>query len=158
MNIKKQNGGQLVEFAMVGLVFIMVTVAIFEFSRIMFTWNALTEAVRRGARVAVVCPKNDPAIKNIAVFDSFDGSGTSPVVKGFTTADITLEYLPDAEGKADAFVRVSTDIELTSYIPLIGGLINSPVFTTTVPAEGLGVVPTYPDEEIQSPNCEYNEE
>src|SRR5574340_1843168 len=59
---KHQRGAAAVEFALVAIVFFMLLIGIVEMGRVLFTWNATAEATRYGARVAVVCPPNDPAI------------------------------------------------------------------------------------------------
>jgi len=50
-----QRGATMVEFALVLLVFLTFLLGIVDFSRMLFTWNAATEATRLGARYAVVC-------------------------------------------------------------------------------------------------------
>ena len=54
-----QRGATTVELALVLMVFFMFLLAVTDFSRMLFTWNAATEATRLGARFAVVCA--DPA-------------------------------------------------------------------------------------------------
>jgi Flp pilus assembly protein TadG len=51
----RQTGATAVEFALVLLIFLTFLLAITDFSRMLFTWNAATEATRAGARYAVVC-------------------------------------------------------------------------------------------------------
>lgn len=51
----RQRGAAAVEFALVLLLFMMFLLGIIDFSRMLFTWNAATEATRAGARYAVVC-------------------------------------------------------------------------------------------------------
>lgn len=57
MNAKnsKHLGATTIEFALVLLVFLMFTLGILDFSRMLFMWNAANEATRAGARYAVVC-------------------------------------------------------------------------------------------------------
>lgn len=63
-----QRGSTLVEFAFAGLLLFIALFAALEFARWMYLWNSMTEATRRGARVAAVCPINDPAIARVTVF------------------------------------------------------------------------------------------
>lgn len=51
----RQSGATAVEFALVLLIFLTFLLGILDFSRMLFTWNAATEATRAGARYAVVC-------------------------------------------------------------------------------------------------------
>lgn len=52
---RRAHGATLVEFCLVLLVFLMFLFALTDFSRLLFIWNAATEATRLGARYAVVC-------------------------------------------------------------------------------------------------------
>ena len=51
----RQSGATAVEFALVLLIFLTFLLGILDFGRMLFTWNAATEATRAGARYAVVC-------------------------------------------------------------------------------------------------------
>jgi Flp pilus assembly protein TadG len=50
-----QAGATSVELALVLVLFFMFLLGVTDFSRMLFTWNAATEATRLGARYAVVC-------------------------------------------------------------------------------------------------------
>lgn len=57
-----QSGATAVEFALVLLIFLTFLLGITDFSRMLYTWNAATEATRAGARYAAVCDdKNNKA-------------------------------------------------------------------------------------------------
>lgn len=49
------GGATTVEFALVLLVFLMFLLGVTDMGRMLYTWNAATEATRLGARYAVVC-------------------------------------------------------------------------------------------------------
>jgi len=51
----RQRGATAVEFALVFLIFMTFLLAVTDFGRMLFMWNAATEATRAGARYAVVC-------------------------------------------------------------------------------------------------------
>ena len=70
MNRYKQRGLSTVEFAIVALVLFMMIFAVIEVGRAFFVASALDEASRRGARMAAVCPVNDPAISQAAAFNN----------------------------------------------------------------------------------------
>ena len=55
----RQGGATMIELALVLLVFFMFLLGVTDFARMLYTWNAATEATRLGARFAVVCA--DPA-------------------------------------------------------------------------------------------------
>lgn len=60
----QQAGATIIEFALVLILFFTFLLGIMDFARMMFTWNAATEATRAGARYAVVCDNafNDAAV------------------------------------------------------------------------------------------------
>jgi Flp pilus assembly protein TadG len=62
MKWKNQSGATAVEFALVLMIFLTFLLGILDFARMLWTWNAATEATRWGARVAVVCNINSPAV------------------------------------------------------------------------------------------------
>ena len=88
---RTDNGTTTVEFAIVGLLVMVVVFGVIEFGRALFVMNTLTEATRRGARMAAVCPVGDPKPASVAVFDS--GGGSSAVVAGLSTGNVLVEYL-----------------------------------------------------------------
>ncbi|MFB9240770.1 pilus assembly protein [Massilia antarctica] len=54
-----QRGATMIELAFVLVLFFMFLLGVTDVARMLFTWNAATEATRAGARYAVVCA--DPA-------------------------------------------------------------------------------------------------
>lgn len=147
----KQSGLTTVEFSIIGVVFFMVLLAVIEFGRGLFVWNALNEVTRRAARLAAVCPINHGAITRVAVFDEASGDGKSPIVAGLSADDLTITYL-DAQGNAVGDPTGNfTDIRyvrgsITGYrhaflIPFVTGAlaVDAPPFETTIPRESLGI-------------------
>jgi hypothetical protein len=140
MNARAQAGTATVEFAIVGALMITAIMAVIQFSYTMFTYNVLNEGTRRAARVAAVCPVNDPAIAQAANFVS---------LPGFTTDNIQLQYLNATGGVianaqanfgAIEYVRVRiVDYSYTGWIPFMSLVFTSPGFTATLPRESLGV-------------------
>src|SRR5262245_66611118 len=91
--IEKRNerGATLLEFAIGALVFFMALFGILEFSRLLWTHNALADAARRGARHAVICPQNEAKVRNVVVYGDPAG-GSQPVVSGLTTGNVQVDY------------------------------------------------------------------
>src|SRR5678816_1532948 len=58
--VDEQQGATMVEFAMAITVFITLLLAIMDFGRVLYAWNAAAEATRWGARIAVVCDQLSP--------------------------------------------------------------------------------------------------
>jgi Flp pilus assembly protein TadG len=57
-----QRGAAAVEFALVtGLVCVLLLAGV-EVGRLLWTWNAAVDATRHGARLAVVCDRDDDAV------------------------------------------------------------------------------------------------
>ena len=147
--IRLQRGLATVEFAIVGALFFMVLFGVLEVARTMYVWNSLTEATRRGARIATVCPIQHTAIRRIAVFDDATGTGNSPVVSGLSAANILLEYLdrngttiadPSADFTDIRYVRVSISAYQHQFlVPFLQTVLDTPGFETTLPRESLGV-------------------
>jgi len=146
--MKRHQGGiTTVEFAIIGLVVIVVLFGVLEMGRMLFVMNTLTEGTRRGARVAAVCPINDPSIARATVF-SEDGSN-SAIIRGLTTANVTVEYLDmvgnvigDPTGNFDRIRYVRTRIVNFTHeliVPFIMRTMLIQGFRTTLPRESLGI-------------------
>ena len=52
--ITQQRGAVMVEMALTLGIFMVILLALFEFSLLMFTWSRAVEATRLGSRLAVV--------------------------------------------------------------------------------------------------------
>jgi Flp pilus assembly protein TadG len=133
----RQSGATAVEFALVLLIFLTFLLAITDFSRMLFTWNAAAEATRAGARYAVVCDNTTrelqvkakmqamlPQISNISVVWD-PPSCTTATCTGVTVSIVGLNY---------------------HWISPIAGLafvapISMPTFQTYLPREIMGTDP-----------------
>ncbi len=123
-----QAGAAAVEFAVVTLlVFFAMLLGAIEMARLLWTWNAAGEATRLGARMAVVCDLNDPAIK----------TRMRAMLAALETEHITLTYLPN--GCTDANCQ-TVRVTLAGYthqpiIPFVPLSIPIPPFQTSLPRE-----------------------
>lgn len=145
---KCQTGVYSVEFAIVGAVFFLLLFAVLEVGRLFFVWNVLTEASRRGARLATVCHFDHVAVsafdpmREAALFNKL------PMAPGLTITNLQVTYLqidgaPVIDIKDIALVRA----EIINYqhqliIPGLFLTLNSPSFSTTLPRESLGATRT----------------
>jgi len=121
-----QAGTTTVEFAIVGVVLLVILFAVIEFGRIVFTLHLLQEGARRAARVAAVCPVSDLAINGKAQLSTLQA------------VNVDVAYLPDAA--QPRFVRVSISGYVMSInIPFISPDFEAPTFSATLPTESLGV-------------------
>ena len=142
----RQLGLSTVEFAIVAAALFLLILGVIEVGRAFFVASALDEASRRGARMAAVCPINDPAIAQAAAFDN----SLSP---DLDSTDIVVEYLDDAGGlvgnptdpagyRLIRYVRVSVaGYQHQIFVPLIASLstFTMPDYATVLPRESLGV-------------------
>lgn len=60
--MRREHGSTTVEFALVLILFLTFLFGVLDFSRMLWTWHAATEATRWGARTAVVCNKAAAAV------------------------------------------------------------------------------------------------
>lgn len=137
--MKSMRGLYTVEFAITASILMILLFACIEFGRGVYTFAALNEGTRRAARLAAVCPINDPAIINAVNFLG---------VSGFNNANVSVTYL-DANGASlgatpalgsVAYVRVSVvGYTVPLSIPFVDPTLISPPFTVTLPAESLGL-------------------
>ena len=146
MNRNRQKGLSTVEFALVAVVLFMMIFAVIEVGRAFFVASALDEASRRGARMAAVCPVNDPAISQAAAFNN-------AVIPDLDAGDIVVEYLDaagtnvGAPGTAAGFrliryVRVRVvGYQHQMFIPFVSALgpFFMPEFAAVLPRESLGI-------------------
>ncbi|MBT2303029.1 pilus assembly protein [Variovorax paradoxus] len=86
--MKKEQGSTAVEFALVLVIYFTFLLAVLDFSRMLWTWNAANEATRWGARVAVVCDKDAAA-----VLDSM-----KKFVPELTVANLQIDWYDAAGG------------------------------------------------------------
>jgi Flp pilus assembly protein TadG len=129
---RRQQGVAAVEFALVCTVFFTLLLGVIEMGRLLWTWNAATEATRLGARLAVVCDLNEPHIKTQMI-------GRLP---SLTTSNIVIDYLnpPAADNTCTVSTCKAVRVSLTGYeydaiIPFMPLTLDLPAFTTTLPRE-----------------------
>lgn len=153
MNRFRQSGLSTVEFALVANVGFIVILAVFEIGRAYFVCAALDEVTRRGARVAVVCPVNDPAIGQMAIFNASGDTSPSSLVAGLTPGHIKVEYLDQdnnvVANPADpsGFIQIRyVRVRVVGYqhkmaVPFVSGIANflMPEFSAILPRESLGI-------------------
>ncbi len=122
-----QTGATTVELAFVLVIFFMFLLAVTDFSRMLFTWNAATEATRLGARYAVVCA------------DSANQAQVTQKMR-MMVPDMTLAWEPSGCNAASCTgVTVSiTSLNYRWLSPVTGALMPVralPSFSTYLPRE-----------------------
>lgn len=153
MNKRSMRGVYVVEFAVIGLLLFILLFAVLEFGRLYFTVNALNETVRRGARLASVCDISDPVILRRAIYNAATDAGASSLIGDLETADLTLTYLdengatvtnPNDLVSLNGFLAIRyvqlrvENFTFNLMIPVLGGTITLPDFSSILPRESLG--------------------
>ncbi|MEP6921530.1 MAG: TadE/TadG family type IV pilus assembly protein [bacterium] len=149
-----QSGSTLVEFAIGASVFLLSMFCVIEFSRALWTHNALADAARRGARYAVNQPASNPpgvattglnvgpsltAVRNVAVYGDPAG-GTTPMVNNLTPANVNVQYTGFGVGQGTVAVSI-TNYQFQFVVPIVGTTISMPDYNTTLTGESAGVIP-----------------
>ena len=138
--MRSQRGSTTVEFAIVGVPAVLVLLACLEIGRMLFVWNTVAEATRRGARVAVVSAVGSASVT--AAVMTF-----SPFLDKLKGGNISVTYY-DSAGAVTAdpdlvrYARVAvTDYTFNLMLPFVDATVAVPAFSTTLPAESLGFDP-----------------
>jgi Flp pilus assembly protein TadG len=153
MKIRKQRGVSTVEFAIVAALLMIMILGVIEIGRAYYMYAMLDEVTRRGARLAAVCPVNDPAIPQLAVFNAAGDTSNSTLAMGLSPANVVIEYL-DANnavvanpGNAAGFVQIRyVRARVVGFVhqiqvPFVTGIgsVLMPELATVLPRESLGV-------------------
>lgn len=146
-SMRNERGATLLEFAIVAAIFFTAMFGVLEFGRLLFTHNALRDAARRGARLAVV-RKNDAAgitaVKNMVVYGdpNANPATATPVAPGLTTSNVVVEYanFNGIQLSARASVKI-INYQYQFFVPLLGGTLNMPAYRTSQTGESAGYVP-----------------
>ncbi|WP_423396122.1 TadE/TadG family type IV pilus assembly protein [Burkholderia sp. LMG 21824] len=124
-----QRGSALVEFGLIASILVMLLIGIFEFGRVLFYWNTASEAVRLGARTAVVCDVNAAGV----------AKRVTALLPLLSNANVSVNYSPaNCDVTSCSFVTVSvTNVTVKTMIPFMNVSVTMPPFTTTLPRESL---------------------
>ena len=160
------RGATMAEFVIVAGFFFTLILGIIEFSRLLYTHNALADASRRAARYAILHPKDDPCVKYVAVYgestvtrSGSPGSYTcttsgTPLINGLTTGNVDVVWA-GADLDADPLTPPTTDYgmnlgtatvsiinyDFTLSVPFFRQTLRMPAYRTTLTAESAGEAP-----------------
>jgi Flp pilus assembly protein TadG len=131
---RAQRGNALIEFAVSLALLAVMFAGIFEIGYWFYTYAALQNAVRAGARYAALQSDGDPAelakaVRNMVVYgDPAPADRAKPLVSGLTTDHVELIDSPDARTVAvrdfevDAlFMKFKLDGRPTVTFPITSG-------------------------------------
>jgi Flp pilus assembly protein TadG len=126
----RQRGSEIVEFALVAVVFLTLLFGLIEMGLILALWNSATEATRLGARQAVVCNLDDADIK----------AKMQKLLPLLKADDIAITYAPagcDANSCLLVTVSVQPSATVSSFVPFVPFTFTVPPFSTTLPRESM---------------------
>jgi Flp pilus assembly protein TadG len=153
MSNRRQKGTTTVEFAIVAAVVLTMIFGVLEIGRGYYVYAMLDDVARRGARLAAVCPINDPAISQMAIYNDSGDASNSPHVNALTPGHVVIDYLDDNNGVVTTptdpiqfgeirYVRARVIGYTHTFIaPFVGdgASIEMPQFESILPRESLGV-------------------
>lgn len=93
--LRSQRGSQLVEFAIVVPVMVLLLASATEFARFFYYYSTLTNAVRAGARHASKWERNAswtfPETSKMVVYGDFSDTSKGPILPGLTTSNVVVQ-------------------------------------------------------------------
>jgi Flp pilus assembly protein TadG len=136
--IGTERGATLVEFAIAASVFFVAFFGVLEVARLLWTYNAIAEGVRQGARYASLNAINTANVQNVVVYGT-PGGGTSPVAYGLTTAQVNVVYTNFGVNQGTVAVSVSGYTFSFLVLPdVFGSALTFPAYTVTMKGESAG--------------------
>ena len=125
-----QRGVAAVEFALVASIFFTMLLGVVEMGRLLWTWNAATEATRLGARVAIVCDPNTS--------EAMIEAHMRTRLPTLTASNVVVTYMnpPLADNTCDSGTCKAVNVKLVGYthdtiIPFVPLSLTLPPFSTT---------------------------
>lgn len=144
---RNERGAALMEFGIAASIFFTALFGTLEFSRLLWTHNALADATRRGARWASINPQNVNNVKNMVVYDTTSpGGGAQPVVYGLTTSNVNVTYSTGNVIEKFGVKNGTATVQITGYsfnfslLPF-GGSITMPDYKAVATGESAGFPP-----------------
>lgn len=127
-----ERGAAAVEFALVASIFFTLLIGVMELGRLLFYMNSAAEATRYGARVAVVCDVDAPAIRQRMI-------SRLPMLQA---DNIDVAYTPAGCSRGSCrsvTVRILPGLVMDTAIPFLSNrfAVAMPSYATTLPRESL---------------------
>lgn len=117
--LRKERGTQIVELAIALPVMLMLFGAVAEFGRFFYTYSALTNAVRGGARHACKWEKGAswtvPETARMVVYGDFSDTSKGPILPGLSTSNVVVDSNGPSLNNIDS---VTVRIVGYQYVPL----------------------------------------
>ena len=122
LRTKSERGAELIEFALVLPLILLLCLGVVEFGRAYYTYNILSKAVRDGARflstglvtsTGTVDATTATGTKNVVVYGNVAGTGTK-ILPDLLTTQVNIPA-PTVISGAEQYVTVSVSYP---YVPL----------------------------------------
>ena len=129
---RRQGGQTLVEFALILIPFLLITMGIFDFGRAILDYNMISNAAREGARVGIISTRTNAQIcEAVITHVSLPGvSGTGCTSGGLTTTIVSRGSPPTLVANSGSPVVVRVQYVFTPITPLIGDIIGTSLTLT----------------------------
>jgi Flp pilus assembly protein TadG len=129
---RRAAGQSLVEFALVFPVLIIMLIAIFDFGRLVFAYNAITNAAREGARVGII-NQTESGIQDEVINQATSlGLVAGDVVVTYVKSDAPTQPCPDDPPTSlECLVVVTVSYDWQAITPVIGSIVG-PVTVTAI--------------------------
>lgn len=133
--LKKERGTQILELAIALPVMLMLLGAVGEFGRFFYTYSALENAVRAGARHACKWERNAswtiPETTKMVVYGDYSDTSNGPILPGLTTSNVVVQANGPSVNNIDS---VTVSIVNYKYTPLfdLGKLTGIPSLTLNI--------------------------
>jgi hypothetical protein len=133
--IRQEQGTQMLELAIALPFMFMLLGATAEFGRYFYTYSALTNAVRAGARHACKWERNAswtfPETSNLVVYGDYSDTSHGPVAPGLTTSNVVVQANGPSVNNIDS---VTVKIVNYKYQPIfdLGKVTGIPALTMKI--------------------------
>jgi Flp pilus assembly protein TadG len=131
----KERGSNILESALVLLVFLLILIGSLDFGQFLYLHQSLVERARAAARYGSVNPTATDAIKNVAVYNLASPPNTAtPMVPNMTTTMVTVQNL-DANSTSARVVVTISNYPMRFLSPYIAGAFTNRSITASMIAE-----------------------
>ena len=133
--LKKERGTQILELAIVLPVMMVLLAAVGEFGRFFYTYSALDNAVRAGARHACKWERNASwtfgETSRMVVYGDYSDTSNGPILPGLTTNNVVVQANGPSVNNIDS---VTVKIVNYQYTPLfdLGKMTGIPSLTLNI--------------------------
>ncbi len=133
--VRRERGSQFVDLAIALPVLLVLLGGAVEFARYFYTYSALTNAARAGARHACKWERSAswtvPETSNMVVYGDFSDTSKGPILPGLSTSNVVVQSNGPSANKIDS---VTVKIVNYKYTPLfdLGKMTGIPALSLNI--------------------------